>query len=100
MPKSCTIVKDGIPCGRPTLAREMCSRHYDLARRHGTLPARPTAEERFWEKVDKDGPAPDYAPQLGPCWIWTAGRNPRGYGRFSLGGRRGGPVLAYLFAYG
>jgi hypothetical protein len=47
--------------------------------------ARPIAE-RFWEKVNKDGPTPVNRPELGPCWIWTAGINvPRGgYGMFAL----------------
>ena len=29
-------------------------------------------EDRFWAKVNKNGPVPDYDPSLGPCWIWTA----------------------------
>lgn len=37
-------------------------------------------ESRFWSKVDKCGPVPAHAPQLGPCWVWTAYRNPFGYG--------------------
>lgn len=31
-----------------------------------------TLEERFWEKVDKDGPFPDDA-SLGNCWVWRDG---------------------------
>ena len=38
--------------------------------------------ERFWAKVDMSGPVPDYAPHLGPCWIWTAGKQSLGYGAF------------------
>ena len=39
--------------------------------------------ERFWEKVDKNGPI---HPVLGTrCWLWTANINPvTGYGQFSL----------------
>lgn len=48
----------------------------------------PALLERFWSKVDRNGPVPDYAPHLGPCWIWTACLT-RGYGQFSSGhGRR------------
>ena len=25
---------------------------------------------RFWSKVNKDGSIPEYAPHLGPCWLW------------------------------
>jgi hypothetical protein len=37
---------------------------------------------RFWEKVDKDGPVPALAPELGPCWLWTSGVDNRGNGKF------------------
>lgn len=40
---------------------------------------------RFWRKVNKNGPVPQHKPQLGPCWIWTAGLNEYGYGQFWLG---------------
>lgn len=39
---------------------------------------------RFWPKVDKDGPIPEHRPELGPCWVWTAGRFPDGYGQFAV----------------
>jgi hypothetical protein len=69
------------------LARGWCPAHYQRWLKHGDpfgggapsnrgLPV----EERFWAKVDKDGPVPDYAPHLGPCWIWTAGLSTDGYG--------------------
>ena len=37
--------------------------------------------DRFWEKVNKDGPIPEYRPDLGPCWLWTGSNNNRGYGQ-------------------
>ncbi len=47
--------------------------------------ARPRLPEadRFWSKVDKDGPVPAHRPDLGPCWLWTAART-HGYGRFGV----------------
>lgn len=39
-----------------------------------------TFEERFWEKVDKNGPVPECCPDLGECWLWTAYRKPGCYG--------------------
>jgi len=33
--------------------------------------------DRFWVKVDRKG--------LDDCWEWTAYKNPKGYGRFSVG---------------
>ncbi|MCZ6868105.1 MAG: HNH endonuclease [Gammaproteobacteria bacterium] len=40
--------------------------------------------QRFWSKVDKDGPVPKHRP--GPCWVWAAFCNEDGYGKFSLDG--------------
>lgn len=50
----------------------------DLVRRTRRLPL----VERFWGRVDKNGPVPECRPDLGPCWIWLAGLNPNGYGQF------------------
>jgi hypothetical protein len=38
---------------------------------------------RFWARVDRSGPIPEYNPGLGPCWLWTGKARPyRGlYGR-------------------
>jgi|ERR1035437_803322 hypothetical protein len=62
-----------------------------------------TTEERFWAKVNKNGPIPEFAPLLGNCWIWTGSRQRYGYGSFGVhddthktGWRR---VLAHRFAY-
>lgn len=35
---------------------------------------------KFWARVDKNGPI--VRAELGPCWLWTGSRLPRGYGRF------------------
>jgi hypothetical protein len=55
--------------------------------------------ERFWEKVDRDGPTPPHRPELGPCWIWTAHRHPTGYGGIGGGGRRVGTKRANRVAW-
>lgn len=36
--------------------------------------------EHFWKNVNKNGPT--LREELGPCWIWTAGRHVRGYGHY------------------
>lgn len=46
-----------------------------------------TDGERFWEKVNKNGPV--ISGELGPCWIWFGARNNLGYGCFSWDGRQG-----------
>jgi hypothetical protein len=52
--------------------------------------------ERFWSKVDKDGPVPQHRPELGRCWTWTGSRQPRGYGTFGVGHKS---ELAHRIAY-
>lgn len=48
----------------------------------------PSLLERFWAKVDKNGPIPSYAPHLGPCWLWTAATNKKSrYGVFRADGK-------------
>ena len=57
--------------------------------------------ERFWPRVDKNGPIPNYAPHLGPCWIWTGAISSVGYGAFGaerVNGRNRN-ALAHRFAY-
>ena len=56
--------------------------------------------DRFWVKVDKNGPVPARRPELGPCWIWTAAKA-QGYGRFALDGKVWvAPRLAYELLVG
>lgn len=58
-------------CDRKHHARGYCWRHY--IRVWGGYPLESkTLAERFWVKVDKNGPTPERYPELGPCWIWTA----------------------------
>ncbi len=54
------------------------------------------AMERFWSKVDKNGPVGQHRPDLGPCWVWIAGKRADGYGRFDVNGR---PERAHRFSF-
>lgn len=38
--------------------------------------------QRFWSKVNKNGPV--VCPELGPCWVWTRSRSANGYAVFSV----------------
>jgi hypothetical protein len=55
---------------------------------------RGTPVERFWPKVDKNGPVPEHRPDLGPCWVWTA-MTRAGYGQFRVARH----MAAHRFAY-
>jgi hypothetical protein len=53
-----------------------------------TLMTRTLVEERFWQKVDKDGP--------GGCWLWRGAKQHGGYGHIRTGQRN---VRAHRFSY-
>ena len=54
---------------------------------------RKTLEERFWEKVDKQGP--------NDCWEWKAGKYPGGYGSFRIEGKmRPASRVSFLLNHG
>lgn len=101
------LFQSNTPCsvpGCPALvwAKGFCNTHYARLRRGLELETpyfargEGTAEERFWAIVKKDGPIPDYAPHLGPCWIWTRAKDSKGYGAFNDGEK---VWRAHRFAY-
>lgn len=50
-------------------------------------------EIEFLAKINRDGPVPEHRPELGPCWVWLAGKTSAGYGQF---GKQG---YAHRFAW-
>lgn len=64
------------------------------------LAVKATTEERFWVKVDKNGPVPEHRPELGQCWVWTAAQYSAGYGEFYWGGLVGAHVASWMLARG
>lgn len=40
--------------------------------------------ERFWSKVDKNGPFPAHCPELGNCWLWIGAKTIGRYGNFKI----------------
>lgn len=97
-PDSCT--EDNGLCGNPIYKRTICRKHYKQWLRDPMVerPRSRTPEDRFWAKVDKKGSVPERRPDLGHCWVWTAGINPgTGYGQFAP--KHGVQVGAHRFAY-
>lgn len=95
-PPQCTAAG----CPKKPVARGLCSKHYNRWQKNGDplavkLDFSRTVEERFWSKVNKDGPVPEHRPDLGPCWVWTAALM-SGYGAFFLNGRN---VYAHVLSY-
>jgi hypothetical protein len=96
----CGIDDGNGPCGRPAVAQNLCGKHYQRWTKWGDptvtkLDRDRTPEERFWPRVDKNGPPPPGDPEMGPCWLWTGGTS-EGYGMFSLAGKQ---VKAHRRAY-
>lgn len=59
---------------------------------------KPTLEERFWNKVNKDGPTMPHMDS--PCWVWIAGKhNSFGHGSFHLRSTPKKTVLAHRFSW-
>jgi len=46
-----------------------------------------TFRQRFWERVDKNGPLPANRPELGPCWLWRGSILVDGYGQVGRAGK-------------
>jgi hypothetical protein len=73
-------------CDKVSHAKTLCHRHYERKRSFGhTGSNRKSLHERFWEKVNKNGPLW----QGTHCWGWTAALN-NGYGSLKVAG-----VMAY-----
>lgn len=84
-----SIVKQCPTCGRDFKAYLSL-----LAKGKGLFCSRPCRfgpmPERFWSRVDKNGPV--LRAELGNCWTWTGTRTRRGYGMFHIGsGKRARP---------
>jgi len=47
-----------------------------------------TPDERFWAKVDKNGPVPENRPDLGPCWLWLGAQQNDGYAQIEINDRK------------
>ena len=78
-------------CGIMIAARERVTHEPLHTRRLFLMPRYSSTPERFFAKVDFNGPVPEYRPELGPCWLWTAATSNHsktgcgGYGRFDDG---------------
>jgi hypothetical protein len=59
------------------------------------LQVRPSAEERFWSRVSKDGAVPAHTRELGACWPRIAA-GPKGYSTISVNNK---PMMASHFAW-
>lgn len=92
----CVCQQCGTPfTAQPSLIRKGGGKYCSaLCRQQG---ARRPLEERFWEKVDKNGPIPAHRPELGPCWLWTGSKDR--YGKFSPGGHSPVPLNAHRVSY-
>lgn len=88
-------------CEQKHYGRGWCAMHYGRWRYERERLNRPPAPirvrtplvERFWPRVNRDGPVPSHRPDLGPCWIWTGGVGSHGYGALAKS------ALAHRFSW-
>jgi hypothetical protein len=82
-------------CERPGCGKEFIARHKEIAQglaRYCSMDCvravlyGATLADRFWAKVDKNGPIPAHRPELGQCWIWTGAHNRSGCGKIEVNG--------------
>lgn len=80
--RSCSV--EG--CQNIFFARNMCAYHYRRLINLGESSViKPTAQELFWAKVDKNGPIPQHRPELGECWVWSSHTTTvSGYGKVTI----------------
>lgn len=84
-------------CQAPSQTRGWCKHHYDKWLRYrDPLHKQPTLEERFWLRVNKNGPIPANRPELGPCWLWKGTITFFGYSHFWINHKE---VRAHRFSY-
>ena len=93
-------------CSIPVEAKGLCPGHYRRLWKTGEIkpdvPLRQIGrplDERFWEKVDKNGPIPAHRPELGQCWEWTATISEKGYGLFRISGANRRYEPAHRFSW-
>ena len=82
-------------CESPHHSKGFCNSHRRRFQRYGDplgQPVKPTVGDRFWSKVDKNGPLFNGT----PCWLWTASQDGRGYGQFRFNGKM---RKAHRYAY-
>ena len=70
--------------------RRVCNQKCFIAMHTAAVNRPEVVAQRYWSKVNKDGPV--VREDLGPCWIWRATKCRDGYGRFQLSDKS--PVLA------
>jgi hypothetical protein len=85
-------------CGREFLPNNTRKKFCDHACYSASI--RVPIEQRFWTKVNKNGPPPAHLPRLGGCWLWIAKAQIRGYGSIAgvVNGKRR-PLYAHRVSW-
>lgn len=87
MRSTCTVTD----CAAPVVGGGLCRKHYMRKRRSGSTETTrfDPIGVRFWRYVNKSA----------GCWLWTAAKTPKGYGRFVVSQRPTRIAMAHRFAY-
>ena len=91
-----TCAFDG--CEHPYAARGYCNGHYQQHRRGKLLTDVRVVTRRGMTLLDRLDMHTD---KTGNCWLWTAGKNKKGYGNVTVGGKgKKAHRVAYTLAFG
>lgn len=92
-------------CPRPANCRNLCTKHYYRFRHAGLLPrvhnfgTGQTCEDKFWSRVNKNGPTMPH--MTTPCWEWEASHCSEGRGNVVYKGKTQLiHRMAWFFTYG
>lgn len=69
-------------CCDSAKAKGLCNRHYLRVRVHGSIDLPPKVTDMEWFEGHVDPCGPILGTDLGRCWLWTAGKQSGGYGKF------------------
>lgn len=78
-------------CNRPHSSKGYCMSHrrqLDKGKELTKIRQIGSPDERFWAKVNKFGPLPRHAPEMGNCWVWIGSTLPSGYGQIQSDKKR------------
>lgn len=64
-------------------ACNLASKRARTEKRKAGKPPVPTLEEKFWARVNKNGPVQPHVAHLGACWEWSGSVGSHGYGILS-----------------
>jgi len=71
-----------VDCGKELVSLTAARCRPCTSKYHGTLHKEEPIGQKFWAKIDRNGPIVSYVGT--PCWIWQGARDTHGYGQLRI----------------